>query len=525
MKVLKVLYILLFIVLIGCSEKRSTPKELSTQNEVTTKEHQFGKVIITGKTDDLEAFKYFSVNNFSSFSFKIKNYRKDIQIIQDSLFLVIDSISRPQILRIDAFSTNSTYHGELIAKPNDTVVFEIKNGNLTFIGKNAKQNNFYSRLDNATPKYRFNAYQGNIHKYKQNVDSIHNIKLTFFNKYIESNNITSSYFINMVTSDLKYQRLKELISPRIRKTSSSVSLNSLEGIAPVLLKEYGKSENLFNVEDYLGNITIDDFKNQNHLDLMSFKGSLISLVTNYFEDSDHPKYSKEKLIAEKAYIEKNFDNKIKEFMIAQLIINYHQSGFGHSLNNVSYLRELINEFEEDYPELSFNESMQEVREDLKSFDFKLSANALSTKLISKFGDTLTLNEIFNRSTKRIKVIDFWASWCSPCIDEIQKAKNFKDKLSVEGNVEWIYLSIDDDKDKWLKKSKELQEFLNVRNQYLVVGGKKSPLARSLKVSWIPRYVIINRDNEIVLNNSLRPSDSINFKKVIKDISQRKLRSN
>lgn len=518
MKVLKFTYLLFLVVFIGCFKERSSPKEQATQIEVKNTVDQIGKVVITGKTDDLEAFNFFSVLNLSSFSFNLKNYINDIEVIEDSLFLVIDSISSPQILRISAFSNTASYDGQLIVKRNDTVVFEIKNGKLQFIGKNAKQNNFYSSLDNATPKYRYNSYQGNINKYKQNVDSIYNRKLAFFNHYIKNNEITSSYFIDMIASDLKYRRLKELISPRNRESTSAIYLHSLEGLDAVILKEYSNTEVLFDFEDYLGNISIDDFKDENDLNLFSFKGSLIPVIRDYFEDSDYPSYSKEKLLAEKAFIEKNFDNKINEFLIAQLIINYHQSGFGRSLDNVSYLKELINEFEKGYPKLSFKESMQEIREDLESFDFKLSANALNAKLISKFGDTLTLNEIFNRSTKRIKVIDFWASWCVPCIDEITKAKNFRDKLTVEDNVEWIYLSIDDDKDKWLKKSKELKEFLNVRNQYLVLGGKKSPLSRSLKVSWIPRYVIINKENEIVLNNALRPSDSISFKKVINNIS-------
>ena len=94
-------------------------------------------------------------------------------------------------------------------------------------------------------------------------------------------------------------------------------------------------------------------------------------------------------------------------------------------------------------------------------------------------------------------------------------------MAIERDVEWIYLSIDKDQDKWEKTSQELSDFLNVRNQYLILGGTKTSLASALKVSGIPRYVIFNPKNEIVLENAPRPSDTLVFKKIIDDISLRK----
>ncbi len=122
--------------------------------------------------------------------------------------------------------------------------------------------------------------------------------------------------------------------------------------------------------------------------------------------------------------------------------------------------------------------------------------------------------------KKIKVIDLWASWCSPCIVEIKKAKEFKNKLSNEDHVEWIYISIDKDYKTWLNKSLELQEFFNVENQYYLVGGKFSSLGKSLKISSIPRYVVFDKKEKIVLDNAPRPSDSIIFKRVIDDINNK-----
>jgi hypothetical protein len=61
--------------------------------------------------------------------------------------------------------------------------------------------------------------------------------------------------------------------------------------------------------------------------------------------------------------------------------------------------------------------------------------------------------------------------------------------------------------------------LNVRNQYLVAEGKNSPLAKSLKINGIPRYIILDKQNRIVLENAPRPSDSILFEKIINKISK------
>ena len=183
---------------------------------------------------------------------------------------------------------------------------------------------------------------------------------------------------------------------------------------------------------------------------------------------------------------------------------------------------MIKEYESEFTDQSYKDEMIKINTSLDAFNFKLSDAALNiTKLISLTGDTLTLNDVFKRSTKRIRVIDIWASWCPPCIDEIKRVKDFKDKLAIERDVEWIYLSIDKDQDKWEKTSQELSDFLNVRNQYLILGGTKTSLASALKVSGIPRYVIFNPKNEIVLENAPRPSDTLVFKKIIDDISLRK----
>lgn len=514
-------YILLFfVIIIACSKsiKKEKAKQDYEKKSDTVKKNN--RVVIYGKSDDYEALDYINITDMTYYFGKNKgdiNRRK-----HDSVFLLLNNIKRPRLIEFTATSKTKQYKTKLFLSPDDTISFIIKNGKLEFLGANDRINNFYIGLYQECPSYKYNAYNYSLFDYKKKVKSIYSKKLAFLNKYIEYNKLISSDFINHVKDDLKQEYYYELINPRsqftrLEEISDSLYYPELDGFNYLISKEFGQKESFLSLNDYFDNITLKDFDRPDLIDNMFFRENLNLYIRNYFEKSEYVDYSKNKFLAEKEFIEQNIDKKLHGYAISGMIIDYHIKGFGYDVENAKYITSLIDEYKEKFDEFD-NTYMNEIKEDLKSIDLVLSENSLNNKLITKFGDTLTLSEIFKRSDKRIKIIDFWASWCTPCVEEIKKAKEFKDKLTVEKNVEWIYLSIDEDKEKWLKKSEDLKEFLNVRNQYLVLGGKKSPLARALKVQWIPRYVILDKKNQIVLNNAPRPSDSITFKRVIDDIN-------
>ncbi len=96
------------------------------------------------------------------------------------------------------------------------------------------------------------------------------------------------------------------------------------------------------------------------------------------------------------------------------------------------------------------------------------------------------------------LIEFWASWCVPCRATNPALRKDYQLYNTKG-LEIIGVSLDDNKEDWLKAIKE--DSLPWQN---VIDIKNSPNQVSLiyGVSGIPDNIIINRDG-IIIARTLR----------------------
>ena len=106
------------------------------------------------------------------------------------------------------------------------------------------------------------------------------------------------------------------------------------------------------------------------------------------------------------------------------------------------------------------------------------------------GSAISMDEI--TSEKGVKIISFWATWCVPCINELDAINDVYEDWIDETNVELIAIATDDARTK-----KRIKPLINGKGwEYKILIDENQDLQRSLNISVIP-HVIVIKDGKIV----------------------------
>ncbi len=124
-------------------------------------------------------------------------------------------------------------------------------------------------------------------------------------------------------------------------------------------------------------------------------------------------------------------------------------------------------------------------------------------LVDVNGKSVTLSQV----KAKVKILDFWASWCGPCRLNNPHLKGLYEKYHDKG-LEVVGVSLDSKRDLWLNAvEKDGLPWLNVSS----LKGTGCEVARTYNVSSIPAVFVINEKNEIIATN-LRGEALENFLK-------------
>ncbi|WP_396154328.1 TlpA family protein disulfide reductase [Flavobacterium sp.] len=142
---------------------------------------------------------------------------------------------------------------------------------------------------------------------------------------------------------------------------------------------------------------------------------------------------------------------------------------------------------------------------------EFSKESLTAKLINSENQGITFEEILKQNQGKTVVIEVWASWCGDCVKNMPQVKKLKEKYS---DVAFVNLSCDKTFDAW-KSGIEKHEVTG--ENYLIPDGMKGEFGSSIKLDWIPRFIVIDKEGKIVLFRAIEKD----FDKIIESIEASK----
>lgn len=114
-------------------------------------------------------------------------------------------------------------------------------------------------------------------------------------------------------------------------------------------------------------------------------------------------------------------------------------------------------------------------------------------LISTEGELYNIEEI---GKDRTIIVAFWATWCVPCIKELDAINDLYPDWQEETNVELIAVSIDDS-----RTSARVKPMVNGKGwEYKILLDPNQDFKRAMNIVSVP-YLIIVKNGEIVYKHS------------------------
>jgi thiol-disulfide isomerase/thioredoxin len=147
---------------------------------------------------------------------------------------------------------------------------------------------------------------------------------------------------------------------------------------------------------------------------------------------------------------------------------------------------------------------QQEEKNLNSYNLPQDANLLT---VPKTDDVF--NNIIAKYKGKVVYIDFWATWCGPCREEMPYAKILREKFKNK-DVVFVYLCAESPANSWKATIAQLdiqgENYLLKNDDYKVLEGK-------FQINGIPHYVLVDKHGKVKDANAKNPTDKTLAKEI------------
>lgn len=245
--------------------------------------------------------------------------------------------------------------------------------------------------------------------------------------------------------------------------------------------------------DNVNNITVKGTK-MNDI-LQSFEDDLKNITTAEFMDS----------LNNDLYTEREINKRFDAITLAQknLTIDFLSNNINslpgiiifvesYELLNLDDKAKVIELMNESTKENNMVKSIVEITKN----EIQINEKVLGTKytdfrMADPQGNYLSLSDFIGKSDYLL--IDFWASWCGPCIKSFPDLRDFYNKYKGQ-NFDILGVSLDDNNQQWINAiEKHELSWHHVSD----LKGWHNEAARLYNISSIPRTILFDKDGTII----------------------------
>jgi thiol-disulfide isomerase/thioredoxin len=135
---------------------------------------------------------------------------------------------------------------------------------------------------------------------------------------------------------------------------------------------------------------------------------------------------------------------------------------------------------------------------LISCGFLFSQDLPNIALKDLDGASINVQELSNSDD--LKILAFWATWCVPCINELDAISEVYEDWQDETNVELIAISTDDS-----RTIKRIRPLINGKDwDYTILLDDNQDLKRALNISILPHVLVVKNGDILYRKTSYTP---------------------
>lgn len=130
-----------------------------------------------------------------------------------------------------------------------------------------------------------------------------------------------------------------------------------------------------------------------------------------------------------------------------------------------------------------------------------TAEVLSDTFLTLENENISFKSILEKHKGKTIVIDVWASWCGDCIKGMPKVIALQKQYP---NADYVFLSLDKKIANW---KNGIKKYKVNGDHYFMQSGWKGEFAKFLDLDWIPRYMVIDKNQNIAVFKAIKADDT------------------